>query len=50
VRVPDEAGKGKAKVKVSFEAWKVRLVHATTAEVTVGEKAADGKSEAKSVR
>jgi len=42
VRVPDEAGNGKAKVTVSFAAWKVRPVKATTTEVTVGEKHVDG--------
>jgi hypothetical protein len=50
VRVPDEAGNGKAKVKISFEAWKVRPVKATTTEITVGDKPAAAKSEAKSDR
>jgi hypothetical protein len=49
VRVPDEAGNGKAKVRISFEAWKVRPVLATTTEITVGEKPADGSDGLKAV-
>lgn len=37
MRVPDEAANGKAKVTVSFAAWKVREVKPSTAEVLVGE-------------
>ena len=46
VRVPDEAGNGKAKVTVSL-AWKGRDVKPTTREVTVGDKPAEPKGEAK---
>jgi hypothetical protein len=45
VRVPDEAGNGKAKVTVSFAAWKIRSAVPTTKEVQVGEKATDAKTQ-----
>jgi hypothetical protein len=35
VRVPAEAGKGKAKVKLSFDAWKEGKVAPATFEVPV---------------
>jgi hypothetical protein len=47
VRVPDEAGNGKAKVTVSFAAWKGQKAKPTTKEVPVGEKAADTKTQTK---
>jgi hypothetical protein len=45
VRVPDEAGNGKAKVTVSFAAWKVREARPSTREVWVGERPAAVKKE-----
>jgi hypothetical protein len=51
VRVPDEAGNGKAKVTVSFAAWKVREARSSTREVWVGERpAAETKAEEKKER
>jgi hypothetical protein len=44
VRVPEDAADGKAKVTVSFAAWKVRDVKPSTTEVTVGEKPAVEKA------
>jgi hypothetical protein len=38
VRVPKEAGKGKAKVKLSFDAWKEGYVAPATLEIPVVEK------------
>jgi hypothetical protein len=35
VRVPEEAGLGKAKLRFSFEAWKEGKVASTTIEVPV---------------
>jgi hypothetical protein len=35
VRVPDEAGKGNAKVTLSFPDWKGAAVTATSAEIPV---------------
>jgi hypothetical protein len=35
VRVPDEAGYGKAKVTYSFESWKEGRVASTTIEIPV---------------
>jgi hypothetical protein len=35
VRVPDEAGHGKAKVTFSFDAWKEGRVASTTIEIPV---------------
>jgi hypothetical protein len=43
VRAPAEAGKGKAKVKLSFEAWKEGKVAPATLEVPV----VDGGPQAK---
>jgi hypothetical protein len=45
VRVPEEAGQGKAKVTLSFSAWKERKVPPATAEVAVvdSEKAREGQ-------
>jgi hypothetical protein len=37
VRVPDEAGHGKAKVTYSFDAWKEGRVASTTIEIPVRE-------------
>jgi len=37
VRVPEEAGQGKAKVTVSFPDWKEGNVKAATFEVTIPE-------------
>jgi hypothetical protein len=37
VRVPDEAGVGKAKVTISFEAWKEGGVASSTIEVPLVE-------------
>jgi hypothetical protein len=45
VRVPEEAANGKAKVTVSFAAWKVRDVKSSTTEVAVGEKPAEKKAD-----
>jgi hypothetical protein len=39
VRVPKEAGKGKAKVRLSFDAWKDGHVAPATFEVPIEEKA-----------
>jgi hypothetical protein len=50
VRVPDEAGNGKAKVTVSFAAWKVRNAKPSTREVSVGEKPDGVKTQAKGGR
>jgi hypothetical protein len=50
VRVPEEAGNGKAKVTVSFAAWKVRDAKPSTTEVTVGDQPADGKASEKEGR
>jgi hypothetical protein len=38
VRVPDEAGSGKAKVTVSFADWKEGKVVPATIEVPIGER------------
>jgi hypothetical protein len=35
VRVPDEAGAGKAKITFSFDAWKEGKVASTTIEVPI---------------
>jgi hypothetical protein len=43
VRVPDEAGLGKAKVTFSFNAWKEGKVAASTVELPVVEPKADKK-------
>jgi hypothetical protein len=43
VRVPENAGKGKAKVTVSFPAWKVGKVAPATFEVPIIEKAPPAK-------
>jgi hypothetical protein len=45
VRVPEEAANGKAKVTVSFAAWKVRDVKPSTTEVAVGAKPAKEKAD-----
>jgi hypothetical protein len=37
VRVPEEAGKGKAKVTLSFDAWKEGHVAPATFEVPIAE-------------
>jgi hypothetical protein len=48
VRVPDEAGDGKATVTVSFPAWTVREVRPSTRAVWVGvQRAAEKKAEEK---
>jgi hypothetical protein len=39
VRVPQEAGKGKAKVRLSFDAWKEGHVAPATLEIPILEKA-----------
>ena len=44
MRVPEEAADGKAKVTVSFAAWKVRDVKPSTTEVAVGAKPAAEKT------
>jgi hypothetical protein len=50
VRVPDEAGNGKAKVTVSFAAWKLKETRPSTREVWVGERpGADKKTAEKKV-
>jgi RNA polymerase sigma factor (sigma-70 family) len=41
VRVPDEAGAGKAKVTFSFDAWKGASVAPTTVEIPIDEPRAD---------
>ena len=41
VRVPEDAANGKAKVSVSFAAWKVRDVKPSTTEVAVGERSTE---------
>jgi hypothetical protein len=41
VRVPDEAGDGRAKVTLSFEAWPGGKVAATTVEAVVGDARED---------
>ena len=45
MRVPEEAANGKAKVTVSFAAWKVREVQPSTTEVAVGAKPAGAKAD-----
>jgi hypothetical protein len=45
VRVPEEAANGKAKVTVSFAAWKVRDVKSSTTEATVGDRPAEKKAD-----
>jgi hypothetical protein len=40
VRVPKEAGKGKAKVKLSFDVWKEGNVAPATFEIPIEEKGA----------
>jgi hypothetical protein len=46
VRVPADAGKGKAKVTVSFPAWKEGKVAPATFELPILEKAPPGKKNA----
>ena len=41
MRVPEEAGNGKAKVTYSFDAWKEGKVKATTIEIPI--KDAEGE-------
>jgi hypothetical protein len=43
VRVPEEAGNGKAKVTVSFVGWNAREVRPSTWEVTVGDRPPEKK-------
>jgi hypothetical protein len=45
VRVPEAAANGKAKVTVSFAAWKVRDVKPSTTEVAIGEKPPEKKAD-----
>jgi hypothetical protein len=45
VRVPEEAANGKAKVTVSFAAWKARDVKSSTTEVAVGDKLSEKKAD-----
>jgi hypothetical protein len=45
VRVPEEAADGKAKVFVSFAAWKVRDVKSSTTELAVITKPKEKKVE-----
>jgi hypothetical protein len=45
VRVPEEAGNGKAKVTYSFDSWKEGKVKATTIEIPI--KDAAGEKEEK---
>jgi hypothetical protein len=40
VRVPKEAGQGKAKVRLSFDAWKEGGVAPATFEIPIEEKTA----------
>jgi hypothetical protein len=47
VGVPDEAANGKAKVTVSFAAWKLREARSSTREVWVGERPAAAAKEQK---
>jgi hypothetical protein len=47
VRVPDEAGSGKAKVTFSFDAWKEGRVAPNTIEVPVVESEPKKKSKGK---
>lgn len=47
VRVPDEAGGGKARVTFSFESWKGVKVAPTTVEITVEEPATPKKEQEK---
>jgi hypothetical protein len=48
VRVPDEAGSGKAKVALSFPAWREGNVAPATFEVPVAETEAEPESKRKS--
>ena len=41
MRVPEEAGKGKAKVTYSFDAWKEGKVKPTTIEMPIKDAAAE---------
>jgi hypothetical protein len=41
VRVPEEAGAGKAKVTYSFDAWKEGKVQPTTIEIPIVEEPAE---------
>ena len=45
MRVPEEAGNGKAKVTYSFDAWKEGKVRPTTIEIPI--KEAEGEKEEK---
>ena len=45
MRVPEEAANGKAKVTVSFAAWKDRDVKSSTTEVAVRDKPAEKKAD-----
>jgi len=47
VRVPDEAGLGKAKVTFSFDSWKEGQVARTTIELPVSRPQADKKIDSK---
>jgi hypothetical protein len=43
VRVPDEAGDGKARVTFSFAAWKAGRVATSTVEIPVVESSGEGR-------